>query len=114
MMHREAAHDDVEFVVVERQARLDVALAKGDVRDSSFGAHLLGNLERRVGQVDTDDFAAHRAKRHRDMPRPGRDFQHARVGRRRDQLDQLAQMLGVANRGRRRVVIGLPGEFLAD
>ena len=48
------------------------------------------------------------------MPRPGRDFEHARIARRRDNLDQLAQMIGVANRGRGRVVIGLPGEFFAD
>src|SRR5215469_6010600 len=114
MMHREAAHDHVEFLVVERQPRLDVALAETDVGDSTLGAHLLRDLERRVGQIDSHDFAAHRRKRHRDMPRSRRDFQHARVGRRRDQLDQLAQMFGVANRRRRRVVIGLPGEFLAN
>ena len=48
------------------------------------------------------------------MPRAGRDFEHARIARRRDNLDQLAQMIGVANRGRGRVVVGLPGEFFAD
>ena len=48
------------------------------------------------------------------MAWPGRDFQHARIGGRGDNLDQLAQMLRVANRGRRRVIIRLPGEFFAD
>ena len=114
MMNRKPAHDDVEFAVVERQARLDVAILEADVGQSTLDTHLLGNLERRFGQIDSDDFAAHRRKCHRDMPRPGGDFQHARIRRRRDNLDQLAQMLGVENRGRGRVVVRLPGEFFAD
>ncbi|HKN12261.1 MAG TPA: hypothetical protein VJX68_03610 [Candidatus Binatus sp.] len=114
MMNRKPAYDDVEFAVLERQARLDVALLEADVGESALGAHLLGNLERRVGQVDADDFATDRRKRHRDVPRPGRDFQHARASRRRDNLDQLAQMLRVANRGRGGVIISLSCEFFAD
>ena len=114
MMNGKAAHHDVKFTVIERQARLDVTFLKADVGEPAFRAHLLGNLERRVGQVDADDFAADLRERHRDMPRSGRDFQHARIGGRCDQLDQLAQMIGVANRGRRCVVVGLASEFLAD
>ncbi len=48
------------------------------------------------------------------MPRPRRDFEHARIERRRDNLDQLAQMVRVANRGRGRVVVRLPSEFFSD
>ena len=33
MMNREAAHDDVELAVLERQPRLDVAFVEADVGD---------------------------------------------------------------------------------
>ena len=114
MMHREAAHDHVELAVLEWQPRLDVALAEADVGDSAFRAHLLGKLERRVGQVDADDFARDLRERHRHVSRPARNFQHARIGRRRDNLDQLLQMLRVANRRRRRVIVRLSRELFAD
>ena len=98
----------------ETQPRLDIALLETDVGDSPLRAHLLSNPERRVSQIDTHALAAHRRKRHRDVPRSRRDFQHARIALRRNQLDQLAQMLGVADHGRNRVVIRLSGELFAD
>src|SRR5271154_2334115 len=59
MMNRKAADDDVELAVLEWQARLDVALAEADVGDSALLAHLLGQLERRLGQGDADEFAGY-------------------------------------------------------
>ena len=62
MMDRESAHDDVEFSIAKGQPRLHVAQLEADVAESAFRAHLIGDFQRRLGQIDADHFAAYARK----------------------------------------------------
>ncbi len=113
MMNREAAYDHVKLVVSEWQTRLDIALAETDILEATLDAHPLGDLEWRLGQVDADNFARHFRERHRDMAGPGRNFENPRIGRRADRIDELLDMVEVADYRCGRILIRLPGKFLA-
>ena len=77
MMYREAAHDDVEFTVGEGQSRLHVAQLEADIVEPPFLAHLIGDLQWSLGQIDADNFAAYARERECDMAGSGRDLKHS-------------------------------------
>ncbi len=81
MMDREAAHDDLELAVAERQTTS--TSAELEARRWRFRAHRAsaGDRQRRHGQIDSDHFAAHLRERHRDVAGSARDFEHARARR---------------------------------
>src|SRR6266851_6475672 len=114
VMYREPAHDDVEFAVAEGQPRLDVAQLEADIAEPAFRAHLIRDLQRRLGEIDADHFAAYSRKRECDMARTGCDLEHPGFWGGPYRFDQFIEMKRILDHLRVRISRGLTSELFAD